>query len=56
MSNLTYVGYHASSPYAKTLHPFNLQFNITMPVAKTFRQLNTNSHVQWKLKTCIKPN
>ena len=40
----------------KNLHPFNLQSNIMMPVTKTFRQFDTNSHVQWTIKTCIKPN
>ena len=37
----------------KNLTSTKLQFNIMMPVAKKFRQINTNTHVQWTLKTCI---
>ena len=37
----------------KNLTSIKLQFNIIMPVAKKFRQINTNTHVQWTLKTCI---
>ena len=37
----------------KNLTSIKLLSGIMMPVAKKFRQINTNTHVQWTLKTCI---